>query len=286
MYTAFFGLREKPFSLLPDPTYLYVSQHHDMALTMLQYALTSRLGIVVISGEVGAGKTTLARHVLGKLGPEYVIGYLSNTHRGLSNLLEWILMSFQLDYRDKSQVEMFELLTGFLSAQHAQGRQVVLIIDEAQNLGAEALEELRVLTNLNVDQMQLLQMVIIGQPELRNILQRDDMLQFAQRVSIDYHLSRLHEADIPSYIDHRVQVAGGAPALFSAEAKQLVTAASKGIPRVINTLCDTALVYAYAEHSQTVTGHIVQQVLQDRMGGSLLPLAGPVNGNERLLANR
>jgi type II secretory pathway predicted ATPase ExeA len=199
--------------------------------------------------------------------------------------MEWVLMAFKLEFRNKSGAELFQVFEEYLRSQSDQGKSVILIVDEAQNMPMKTLEELRVLSNINVDNKQLLQLIIVGQPELRQTLRRVDMMQFAQRVSVDYHLGRLNEHDINEYIEHRLVIAGGEADLFTSDAKKLIARFCKGIPRIINTLCDTAMVYAYAEGINPVSTKIVEQVLLDRMGKSLLPVGyTPVHESVRNIA--
>ena len=169
MYESFYGFREKPFSLLPDPGFLYFTRKHRLALAMLEYGLANQAGFTVISGDIGTGKTTLIRHLLNSLDQELTIGLITNTHQSIGELMQWVLLAFDLDYRDKSPVEMYRMLVDFVIEQYAQGRRTVLIVDEAQNLAVETLEELRMLSNINADKDQVLQIVLVGQPELREV---------------------------------------------------------------------------------------------------------------------
>lgn len=269
MYEAFFQLREKPFSLLPDPDYLYLGRQHSMAFTMLDYGLNSQAGFTVISGEIGSGKTTLIRHLLNQHGVDTTVGLITNTHRSLDNLLQWVLLAYSLDYKDKNDIQCYEALTDFLIKEYGEGRRVVLIIDEAQNMDIEALEELRVLSNVNSDKDQIIQLILVGQPELRETLKRPELVQFAQRIAVDYHLGSLSEKDTIQYIRHRLKVADGDPKLISPKACHYVYGASRGIPRLINTLCDTALVYAYGANETQVTHELMFEVIEDKFRGGL-----------------
>ena len=187
MYQAFYGFRQKPFTLLPDPSFLFLNKKHRLALSMLQYGLLSEAGFTVITGEIGSGKTTLVRYVLEEIGDNLTVGSVTNTYRSFDELLQWVLLAFNLEYRGKSKVELFQALTEFMVQEYEQGRRTVLIIDEAQNLEPEALEELRMLSNMNTDNNQVLQFVLVGQPGLRETLQRLDLYQFAQRIAVEYH---------------------------------------------------------------------------------------------------
>jgi general secretion pathway protein A len=262
MYETFYSFREKPFSLLPDPAFLFLARQHSTALAVLEYGLVNQAGFTVVTGEIGCGKTTLIRHVLNSLGQDITVGLLSNTQRG--ELLQWVLMAFGLDYRGKEKVALYETFLEFIIDEYAKNRRTVLIIDEAQNLGVDALEELRMLSNVNADKDQVLQLILVGQPELRATLSRPALIQFAQRVAVDYFLVPLESEQIGSYIRHRLEIAGGDPALFKPEACQLVYHHSEGIPRLINLLCDTALVYGYAAGKQKIDVELVREVVQDK----------------------
>ena len=267
MYETFYSFREKPFSLLPDPAFLFLARQHSTALAVLEYGLVNQAGFTVVTGEIGCGKTTLIRHVLNTLGQDITVGLLSNTQRG--ELLQWVLMAFGLDYRGKEKVALYETFLEFIIDEYAKNRRTVLIIDEAQNLGIDALEELRMLSNVNADKDQVLQLILVGQPELRATLSRPALIQFAQRVAVDYFLVPLESEQIGSYIRHRLEIAGGDPALFKPEACQLVYHHSEGIPRLINLLCDTALVYGYAAGKQKIDVELVREVVQDKAGSLL-----------------
>ncbi|MDZ7842678.1 MAG: AAA family ATPase [Gammaproteobacteria bacterium] len=269
MYESFFKLQEKPFSLLPDPGYLYLGQQHSTAYTMLDYGLSSQAGFTVISGEVGSGKTTLIRHLLNQQSVDVTVGLISNTHRTLTDLLQWVLFAFSLDYRNKGEIECYDALIDFLVQEYSQNRRAVLIVDEAQNLGIDALEELRVLSNVNADKDQVMQLILVGQPELRETLKRPELVQFAQRIAVDYHLGPLDEKATLDYIQHRLKVAGGDPGLIGPEACRAVYRASRGTPRLINTLCDTALVYAYGANQPRVTEELMWEVIRDKLQGGL-----------------
>ncbi len=264
MYESYYGLKEKPFSLLPDPGFLYLGRKHGMALAMLQYGLQSQAGFTVIAGEVGSGKTTLIRYLLDQMPHDVTVGLITNTHSSFGELLEWVLLAFDLEYKGKDKVERYHLFTNFIIDEYAKRRRTVLIIDEAQNMTPHTLEELRMLSNINADKNQVLQLILVGQPELRETLRRPELRQFAQRVSVAYFLERLTEDEVAEYIRHRVTVAGGDPGLFEAEAVRLISRRSEGVPRVINTLCDTSLVYGFAAQKPVIDAGVVGEVVQDR----------------------
>lgn len=285
MYEEFYGLREKPFSLSPDPAFLFPSQKHTMALTMLEYGLMNQAPITVVTGEIGAGKTTLIRELLNRLEDDIRVGLISHTHKSFRNLLQWVSMAFGIEHRDRGEVELYENVVNFLVGEYAQGRRSVLIIDEAQNLEAGVLEELRTLSNVNADKDQVLQLVLSGQPQLRTILNRAELSQFAQRVSSSYHLGALSREETGHYIRHRTKTAGGSRDLFSEKALASIWYYSRGIPRLVNTICDTALVYGFAQNREIVDVDAVTEVVKDRratgVGWTLReevfqPAAGPV----------
>jgi putative secretion ATPase (PEP-CTERM system associated) len=272
MYEAFYNLTEKPFTLLPDPGFLYLSDKHQMALTLLDYGLHDHAGFTVISGEIGAGKTTLIRHLLNNMEQEFTVGLITNTHQSFGELLQWVLHAFGLEHKDMSRVEMHQCFIDFIIDEYAHNRRTVLIVDEAQNMDAATLEELRMLSNINADKHQALQVILVGQRELRQTLQRPDLVQFAQRITVDYHLEPLSEAQTAAYIRHRMQTAGGDPATFSSEACAAVYRYSNGVPRLINLLCDTALVYGYAEQSRTIDAKLVTDVARDKQQSGIFPI--------------
>jgi len=271
MYKTFYNLSEKPFTLLPDPGFLYMSDKHRMAFTMLEYGLMNQAGFTIISGDIGAGKTTLIRHLLDNMDREHTVGLISNTHRSFGELLEWILLAFNLEHTGMNKVEMYRRFVDFIIDEYAHNRSTVLIIDEAQNMAAETLEELRMLSNINADKDQSLQVILVGQRELRETLQRPDLVQFAQRISVDYHLQPLSEEETAAYIRHRLKVAGGSPDMFSDAACQAVYLYSNGVPRLINLLCDTVLVYGYAEQQPRIYANLVTDVAKEKQQGGIFP---------------
>ncbi len=284
MYEAFFGFREKPFSLLPDPAFLYLGKMHSAAFSMLEYGIVNHAGFTVITGDIGCGKTTLIRHLLNNLEHDITVGLISNTHKSFGELLQWVMLAFGLEYQGSNKVKMYRAFTDFLIEEYGKNRRTVLIIDEAQNLKAKTLEELRMLSNINADKHQVLQLILAGQPELRNILRKPELVQFAQRVAVDYHLGALNEEETSAYIKHRLALAGGKPGLFTNQACGLVYKSTNGIPRLINILCDTALVYGYAELRKRISEAQILAVLEDKAksgvfaGGIQEPVAD--NSNE------
>jgi type II secretory pathway predicted ATPase ExeA len=270
IYASHFGLKGRPFSLVPDPAFLFWSTDHGRAYSMLEYALATFAPICVITGEIGAGKTTLIRHLLATAAPDLRIGLISNAHGERGQLLHWVLDALDEPLgRGLSYVQRFSQLEAILRDEHERGRHTVLIFDEAQNLSARMLEELRCLSNLNDENDELLQIVLVGQPELNEVIARPRMLQFAQRVSAQFHLSGMQPEAVPPYIAHRLYVAGAKHKIFTRGACQLVASASGGLPRVINQICDYALVYAFGADQKTVDVDTVRQVIADRKIQSL-----------------
>lgn len=276
MYEAFYGLREKPFSLLPDPSFLYFGRPHSMAYAVLEYGVLSQAGFTVITGEVGCGKTTLIRHLLNQLDRDVTVGLLTNTAGLRHDLLRWILLAFRQDFRLKEQVELHAAFEDFLIGEYAAGRRTVLLVDEAQNLAIETIEELRMLSNINADKDLLLQMVLVGQPQLKAKLEAPELEQFAQRISASYHLGRLSKEETIAYIRHRLRQAGGPETVFTLPACVAIFTQSGGVPRLINVLCDLTLVYGYSEGLHRIDEELVQEVIRDRAQGIQQPEEKPV----------
>lgn len=248
MYFAHYGFTHAPFSLAPDPDSLYLSEKHSLGLSLLKYGLSDSVGgLTVITGAVGAGKTTLLRKLLQQLDYDRLtIGVINNTLGFEDKLIHWVVSAFNLPYEGRDGIALFREFQQFLINQYAQGKITVLIVDEAQNLNDKALEELRMLTNINAERDQLLKIVLLGQPELLELLSQPRLSQIAQRISVEYHLEPLNCLDTRKYIQHRITAAGGNPEIFSDKACDIVYCLSGGVPRLINTLCDYALVYGFA----------------------------------------
>lgn len=268
MYEEFYEFREKPFSISPDPAFLFLTKKHRRALTLLEYGLENELGFTVITGEIGSGKTTLIRALLDQLDENINVGLVTNTQcDSFEELLRWILFGFELEYRRQDKVELYDTFSEFLLSEYAANRRVVLIIDEAQNLTVESLEQLRMLSNINATKDQLLQMILAGQPGLRATLQKPELQQFAQRIGLDYHLLPLDLAETRGYILHRLIVAGGSPRIFADDTFELIWKSTQGVPRLINVLCDTALVYGFAEQQRVIDAELMTDVINDRQEG-------------------
>lgn len=264
MYERFYGMQERPFALLPDPAFLFLSKGHSTALTLLRYSIMNRQGFTVVSGEVGSGKTTLINQLLDEMKGDMTVGLINFTTTSFGEMAEWISMAYGLPYKGKGKVELYDDFVQFMIREYAAGRPVVLIVDEAQNLGIRGLEEIRMLSNVNAQKDYLLHVILVGQPELRSLLQSPQLRQLTQRVSVAYHLKRLTDDEVRQYIVHRVTHVGGSADLFEPEAIRLVAAASDGIPRLVNTFCDLALVYAFSDEKKTVGAAEVRAVLEDR----------------------
>jgi general secretion pathway protein A len=269
VYEEFYGLRERPFALAPDPEYLYLGRHHRRALTLLDYALQGGTGFALVTGRVGCGKTTVVRTALKRNQQNLNIGFIANTHRGFGALLPWVARAVGMKFGTPSESELYEMFVQHLLAEYAAGRRVVLLIDEAQNLHRDALEELRVLSNVNSGKDLLLQTILIGQPELRDELSRHELAQFAQRISVDYHMDGLTREETRGYIRHRLEIAGGSADLIAPDAVELVHTRTGGTPRLINQACDTALVYGFSAGAARIGVELVAEVLDDRQASGL-----------------
>lgn len=269
LYTQFFGFNERPFTLLPDPDFLFWSRAHRRAYSVLEYGVMTRSPITVVTGEVGVGKTTLVQKLLQTLDDDITLGLVSNAQGGRGELLQWALNSLGVETDlTAAYVTLFQQLQDFVIEEYASGRRVIILIDEAQNLSVEGLEELRMLTNINSNKDELLQLILVGQPELRQMILRPELRQFAQRVTATYHIGALDRAAVAGYIQHRLQHVGGTGSEFTSEAIDLVHKHTHGIPRLVNKLCDVAMVYAATEERRIVDAAIVEEVLDD---GIFLP---------------
>ena len=265
IYTDHFGLAERPFTLLPDPDFLFWSENHTRAYAMLEYGMLTHAPITVITGEIGAGKTTLLRHLLRTLPEEFTVGLISNAQGNRGELLHWVLMALGVPTEaGATYVQLFGQFQDFLIEEYASGRRTMLIFDEAQNLSVETLEELRMFSNINADKDELIQLVLVGQPELRELIGQPRLVQFAQRVAAEYHLPGMSREQVQAYIAHRLAVAGATREIFTPAACECVHLASRGLPRVVNQVCDYALVYAFTDGLERVDAGVIEQVVADR----------------------
>lgn len=228
---------------------------------MMRYALVSRAPITVITGEVGAGKTTLLRQLLREVPEDLTVGLVSNMQAVHGQLLQWVLAALGTKPVDGHYAAVFEQFQHLVVDAYAQGRRVVLIFDEAQNLGPEQLEELRMLSNINADKDELLQLVLVGQPQLRALLARPDLVQFSQRISADFHLEAMEADDVEAYITHRLEIAGAAWRIFPRRTCALIHAATRGVPRLVNILCDLCLVYGYSAERKVIEEPLLREFL-------------------------
>lgn len=276
LYVNFFGFSERPFTLVPDPAFLYWSPQHKRAYSVLEFGILSGAPITLVTGEIGAGKTTLLQALLASIPEEEVtIGLISNAQGGRGELLQWILNALGVRYDNAaSYVENFQMLQDFMLEEYAAGRRVILIIDEAQNLSEEGLEELRMLTNVNSNKDVLIQLMLVGQPELRDIVQGPKMRQLTQRIAASFHLNAMDAQTVPPYIEHRLKLAGGSGNEFSPEACQVIFERTGGVPRLVNQLCEFALLYAWAAENYVIDETTIEQVLDDGVffGGAAAPI--------------
>ncbi len=283
MYTKFFGLTKKPFSLIPDPSFLYLSPKHKKALTTLQYGLVSHAGFTVVTGEVGSGKTTLLLSVLETMKGQAEIGLITNTHSEFGDLLTWVFAAFDIKSDATNKAERYKIFVDFVTKKCFGNKRVVLVVDEAQNMDIQTLEELRLLSNININQQIMLQLVLVGQPELVEKLNKPELLQFSQRVSIEYHLKPLSYDETVLYIQHRLKIAGTSEAIFYTSACAALFYYSGGVPRLINNLGDLALVFAFAAEKKRVDWKIISEVAKERSTGGIKRFEGKVVLTNNLL---
>ena len=272
MYESFYGFKEKPFSMLPDPGFLFLSKKHQSALTLLEYGLLNHVGFCVISGEPGAGKTTILRAMLERVSDDVTIGLITNTHQSFGGLLDWVLSAFDLHRPNLTHVEMHQVFMDYLIKEYANDRSVLLIVDEAQNMSADSLEELRMLSNVNTEKDQLLQIVLAGQPALKDMLRKPELMQFAQRIAVDYHLDPLSLEETCGYIQHRLFTSGAKKDVFTPAACARIYNYSGGSPRLINLLCETVLVYGFADQLEVIDVDLVDEMVHERMKDSVVPI--------------
>jgi general secretion pathway protein A len=274
MYLSFFGLNEKPFAITPDPRYLYLSERHAEALAHLLYGVNESGGFIQLTGEVGTGKTTVVRTLLSRVPHHADVAVILNPRMTPIEFLLTICEELGLDLADAdrdSVKQLVDALNRRLLAAHAEGRRVIVIVDEAQNLSADVLEQVRLLTNLETPTQKLLQIILIGQPELRELLDRTELRQLAQRITGRYHLEPLSPEETQGYVRHRLRVAGAAEEIFAPSALAEVHRVSAGIPRVINVTCDRALLGAYTEETRKITAALVRRAAGEVYGRRFMP---------------
>jgi general secretion pathway protein A len=274
MYLSFFGLNEKPFAITPDPRYLYLSERHAEALAHLLYGINEAGGFVQLTGEVGTGKTTIVRSLLAQTPKNAEIALILNPKMTAPEFLLTICEELGIGVPDSalgSLKDLVDILSEYLLRAHAAGHRVVLVVDEAQNLSPEVLEQVRLLTNLETNTQKLLQIILIGQPELRELLSRNELRQLAQRITGRYHLNPLSHEETAAYVRHRLRVAGATTDIFAPPALNTVFSLSQGVPRVINVICDRALLGAYSLDRHRVTASLVRSAAAEVFGRRYTP---------------
>jgi putative secretion ATPase (PEP-CTERM system associated) len=265
MYERFYNLRERPFSLSPDPDYLYPSRVHREALSYLRYGIEGHAGFIVITGEIGSGKTTLLQSALRGLDRQTSVSRLVNTMLDARELIEAVMLDFGLEPgQGRSKPHLLRDLARYLVEQRGAGRLALLVIDEAQNLSLPALEEVRMLSNLETEKSKLIQIVLIGQPNLRDVLGRPELEQLRQRVTVRYHLQPLDSEETCNYVNHRLRRAAlGAPLEFSRDVTDLIHLHSQGLPRKINVIADAVLLFGYGEERRTIDVDLTHEVIEE-----------------------
>lgn len=267
MFRKFYGLREKPFNIIPNPSVLYESDKHSQALNYLRYGFSENIGFILFTGEIGTGKTTLIKHLLTELTDDVEVAVVFNTNVNAEELLRLILIELEVEGVGQDKSKNLDLLNHHLIDVYSQGRRCLLIIDEAQNLSSDSLEEVRLLSNLQTDTQPLLQIILAGQPELRDIIQSPGLEQLAQRVAISYHLVPLSREEMGEYVRYRLEKAGAKDGnVFEEEALDLLHEHTGGIPRSVNVMCNAALVYGYADSLKTIPRSVIEQIIVDNIG--------------------
>ncbi len=265
MYEKFYNFSEKPFNTTPDSRFFFASAKHLEALNSLQYAITERKGFVVVTGEIGAGKTTVCRTLLSKLGLNTKVALITNTHLNSKELITEILDEFEIEHNGGSKQKLLKQLNNFLITQLAADTNVVLIIDEAQNLTTKVLEEVRMLSNLETEKEKLIQIILLGQPQLKVKLENPKLEQLKQRIAVFYHISPLTRAETGEYICHRLNLVHSAGAnIFTPEAINTIFEYSQGIPRLINLTADSALLLGYVDELKYIPEEIIKEVIRNR----------------------
>lgn len=267
MYNEFYGFRESPFNITPDPRFLFFSDRHREAFNHILFGIRERKGFIQLTGEVGAGKTTVCRAILRELGPEYKTALILNPCMTETQLFKTILGEYGLKPRRSDRVACLDALNQFLLAEAGQGNDVVLLIDEAQDLGTALLEQVRLLSNLETDQRKLLQIVLIGQPELKAKLNEKNLKQLRQRITVRYHLTPLSREETERYVFHRLRVAGAdSRPTFTPWAFRKIHRYSRGVPRLINAVCDKTLLCGYVTGADLLTAQHVRRAIRELEG--------------------
>lgn len=265
MYEQFYGFKEKPFQTDATPDYLYLSKKHRYALTYLEYGLTENMGIIMLTGEIGSGKTTLTQYMIERLGSVAEIAFIFNPNRSADQLLGLILNKFGLSSK-KGRAATLDVIKQFLEQKHAEQKQVLIIIDDVEDLSAEALEEVRMLSDFRTENQAFLQIMLVGEPQFIDKIKNSKLRRLTRRIAVHYHLTGLDRKETGKYISFRLQKAGGAPDLFTPDAVDNIHRITRGIPRSINLQCQAALVYGYAVETRRIDNMIIEQIAKDKIG--------------------
>ena len=275
-YAGHFGFHSHPFALMPDPTLILWSRDHRRAFSVLEYGVVSGAPITLLTGGIGCGKTTLLRELLGRLDDTITVGLISNAQGGRGELVQWVLNALGKSFdRKAGYVALFQELQDAMIEEYAQGRRTLLIFDEAQNLSLESLEELRMLTNINTGKDVVLQLVLTGQPELRDMIRTPRLEQLAQRIAVSYDLQPLDGPTTAEFIRHRLKAAGGTGEEFDPAALDVIHEVTRGVPRLINQFCDISLLYAWTVDQHRIGPVLLKQVLEDNIFFAVQPPAAP-----------
>lgn len=263
MYCQFYGLKERPFNVTSDPAFFFLSRKHKEALSHLLYGTSHRKGIIALTGEVGTGKTTLCRFFLNQLSKNVKTAFILNPHFSETQLLESIVKDFGISTKNNTRLTLVWALNQFLLSETEAGNNVILIIDEAQNLKPRLLEQVRLLSNLETEKDKLLQVVLVGQPELSQRLNLYDLRQLRQRIMVRFHIAPLEKDEIKDYINHRLNIAGSSKVHFTDEAIEVISGFSSGTPRLINMLCDRALLAGFVAETNTIDLDILERCVEE-----------------------
>ncbi|MFO7740454.1 MAG: AAA family ATPase [Desulfatiglandaceae bacterium] len=281
MYRQLYGLKEMPFRIVADPAYFYESVMHKRALTRLGNGLDQNSGILLLTGEIGSGKTTLVKYILNNISDKTEAAVIFNTNVSADELLEMVFIAFELSFPFGDKAGALNLLYPFLSLRYSEAKRVLLIVDEAQNLQVEALEEIRMLSNLQTADQRPLQIMLVGQPELTQKLKQSCLQPLTRRIAVKYHLTGLSREETGKYIAFRLNKAGGNPDLFEPKAVDLIYDVSKGIPRSINLACEAALVYGLADRAEVIGTDVVKQIIREEFGIGIDSAHAGISGTER-----
>lgn len=283
MYLNHFGLTEQPFSTTPDPRFFYPSAKHREALACLMYAVEQRKGFALITGEVGAGKSMLCRAALERFGEAVNVAVVVHSLLSPKQFFQAVCAEFNVPFANGSKFDLIRRIKEHLVRMHAEGRNCVLLVDEAQDLSGQVLEEVRLLGNLETSSVKLMQIILLGQPELRRLIGSEELRQLNQRITVKFHLGALSEEDVSSYITHRLKVAGATNGdLFDEEARREVFRAARGVPRMVNVICDQALLQAFVGDERVVRGETVHRVIAEMEGYYMDAPAGHQSAGSRV----